>query len=242
MKLANNNSLSAVNYLVYNPFLVDDVVNIILKNGTIYKGRVVRTIYNTYRNKTISIWVVMEEGEELVKTMGVFSFLYYVETGISEFFGTGLFESIDVKDVVVVDSYNPHKVDLQNLFECDYICRFKNTEICTDCNNYKQLEDLDSNNVFLLGDVVMINGEEVVIESIQVQQRNPYIYCYQYSTEEYFNYVNVNELPVVKSSYKSMFLEYRVGYIKKSDNNYYCDKCIFQECNKCLIKSYEIRK
>ena len=233
MKLANNNSLSAINYLIYNPFLVDDIVNIVLKNGDIHKGKIVRTIYSNYGDKTISIWVVPEDKES--RTMGVFSFLYYVETGIKEFFGTGLFEPTDVEDVVVVDSYNPYKIILQNLFECDYICRFRNTEICIDCNNCKQLEDLDSNNIFLLGDIVMIGDEEAIINSIQIQQRDPYIYGYRYSTKKYFSYDNVDELPIIESSYEHLFLEYRVGYIKKSDNNYYCSKCIFQDCNKCLI-------
>lgn len=243
MKL--NNNLTASEYLIYNPFLVDEEVFITLKNNKVYNG-VVESVYYNIDNRTIIsiVRVSIDDNchlnlyEYIIVTYDLISKDYFFKIENNMYF-QGLFKSEDILSILPNNCYNEeHNIRnaFQNLFECNYICKFKDTDICDKCFNFKEFKYIDDKKILLLGDRVKINNIYATI--LGIVKKDKIYYQYLIDGVKY----NRSNLSFISIDYKFLIIHYRAGYLKRSDNNYYCDKCIFQECNKCLIKNYEIRK
>lgn len=244
MKL--NNNLTASEYLIYNPFLVDEEVFITLKNNKVYDGVVESVYYNIDNRTIISIVSVVSIDdschlnlyEYIIVTYDLISKDYFFKIENNMYF-QGLFKSEDILSILPNNCYNEEhniRTAFQNLFECNYICKFKDTDICDKCFNFKEFKYIDDKKILLLGDRVKINNIYATI--LGIVKKDKIYYQYLIDGVKY----NRSNLSFISIDNKFLIIHYRAGYLKRSDNNYYCDKCIFQECNKCLIKNYEIRK
>lgn len=235
MKL--NNNLTASEYLIYNPFLVDEEVFITLKNNKVYDG-VVESVYYNIDNRTIISIVSVDDichhnlYKYIVVTYDLISKDYFFKIEDNMYY-QGLFKSEDILSILPNncdnEEYNIRNA-FQNLFECNYICKFKDTDICDKCFNFKEFKYIDDKNILLLGDRVKINNIYATI--LGIVKKDKIYYQYLIDGVKY----NRSNLSFISIDYKFLIIHYRAGYLKRSDNNYYCDKCIFQECNKCLIK------
>ena len=244
MKL--NNNLTASEYLIYNPFLVDEEVFITLKNNKVYDGVVESVYYNIDNRTIISIVNVVSIDDNchlnlykyIIVTYDLISKDYFFKIEDNMYF-QGLFKSEDILSILPNncdnEGYNIRNA-FQNLFECNYICKFKDTDICDKCFNFKEFKYIDDKKILLLGDRVKINNIYATI--LGIVKKDKIYYQYLIDGVKY----NKSNLSFISIDNKFLNIHYRAGYLKRSDNNYYCDKCIFQECNKCLIKNYEIRK
>ena len=59
MKLGNDNNLTASDYLIYNPFIIDEIVDVILNNENIILGTVTKLFYN-FIEKTITTTIRLD--------------------------------------------------------------------------------------------------------------------------------------------------------------------------------------
>lgn len=238
MKL--NNNLTASEYLIYNPFLVDEEVFITLKNNKVYNGVVESVYYNIDNRTIISIVSVVSIDDNchlnlykyIVVTYDLISKDYFFKIENDMYF-QGLFKSEDILSILPNNCYNEeHNIRnaFQNLFECNYICKFKDTDICDKCFNFKEFKYIDDKKILLLGDRVKINNIYATI--LGIVKKDKIYYQYLIDGVKY----NKSNLSFISIDYKFLIIHYRAGYLKRSDNNYYCDKCIFQSCDKCLIK------
>ena len=252
MKLGNSNSLAASEYLIYNPFLVDEKVNIISRSGKIYDGEVISLSYDP---DTKDIVVLIEiysffinvpsiEDDYVTVTYNLstrcFYYRYFYHNVVRNESSPNDLTSESILSVISKKYEDEDMCNIrdifQNLFECNYICRFKDTDLCDKCYNFEEFKYVDNNRIFLVGDKIEYYSQKAIILSIRKQHDGIYYECLK-DGDRY----NKNKLFTVKSSNTSLVIYHRVGCLKK-DNEFYCDKCIFQECNKCLIKNYEIRK
>lgn len=237
MKLSNN--LTASEYLIYNPYLVGEEVSIILRNDIVYDGIVTLLSYNI-NIKTITSEIEIDIPsnnilglEEYIKvTYDLVAKCYYfkVEENIITL---NSFKSNDIISVIPKKCGNKYKIRniFQNLFECNYICKFKDTDLCDKCYSFEGFKYVDNNKIFLLGDRVKVNNKKATILSITIRDGGIY---YRYLEDGVNYYSGLSALSFIENSNNSISLYYRAGYLKK-DNEYYCNKCIFQDCNKCLI-------
>lgn len=229
MKL--NNNLTALEYLIFNPFLVDEKVFITLKNNKVYDGVVESVYYNTDNRTIISVVSVDDNHIDLYKytyivvTYDLISKDYFFKVESNMYY----YKSEDILSIL------PNNEDIirnafQNLFECNYVCKFKDTNICDKCFNFKEFKYIDDKKILLLGDRVKINNIHATI--LGIVKKDKIYYQYLVDGVKY----NRSNLPFISIDDKFLIIHYRAGYLKRSDNNYYCNKCIFQSCNKCLIK------
>lgn len=240
MKL--NNNLTASEYLIFNPYLIGEEVSIVLKNNVVYNGIVTLLSYNI-NVKTITSEIEIDISssnilgfEEYVKvTYDLMSKCYYfkVEESIVTL---SPFKSDDIVSVIPKKCGNKYKIRdiFQNLFECNYVCKFKDTDLCDKCYSFEGFKYIDNNKIFLLGDRVKVNDNRATIVSISIRDGGSIYYRYLEDGVDYYG--GLSALSFIENSNNSISLYYRAGYTKKLNNTYYCDKCIFQECSKCLIK------
>lgn len=251
MKL--NNNLTASEYLIYNPFLVDEEVFITLKNNKVYDGVVESVYYNIDNRTIISIVSVVSIDdnchlnlyEYIIVTYDLISKDYFFKIENNMYF-QGLFKSEDILSILPNNCYNEeHNIRnaFQNLFECNYICKFKDTDLCINCDN-DALKDLNKCGEFLLGDRVKMKDTNYKATIIGISHYNEFMntnndICYSYLIDD--RDVNLDKKIIDNHSllpfrFNTLNLYYRAGYVKNIIDDYYCDKCIFQSCDKCLIK------
>lgn len=229
MKL--NNNLTASEYLIYNPFLVDEKVFITLKNNKVYDGVVESVYYNTDNRTIISVVSVDDNHIDLYKytyiviTYDLISKDYFFKVESNMYY----YKSEDILSILPNNEEYNIRNAFQNLFECNYVCKFKDTDICDKCFNFKEFKYIDDKKILLLGDKVKINNIYATI--LGIVKKDKIYYQYLIDGVKY----NRSNLPFINIDDKFLIIHYRAGYLKRSDNNYYCNKCIFQECNKCLI-------
>ena len=236
MKL-NNNNLTASEYLIFNPYFIGEEVLITLKSNKIYDG-MIESVYYNIDNRTIISIVSVDDNichlnlyKYIVVTYDLISKDYFFKIE-DNMYSQGLFKSEDILSILPNncdnEEYNIRNA-FQNLFECNYICKFKDTDICDKCFNFKEFKYIDDKKILLLGDRVKINNIHATISGIV--KKDKIYYQYLIDGVKY----NRSNLPFISIDDKFLIIHYRAGYLKRSDNNYYCNKCIFQECNKCLI-------
>ena len=211
--------------LVYNPFLAGELVDVILGDGSILDGKVIRTGYDT--KKSIIDTVIRLDGLDYI-----INFMYYLVhkcyVRVINIKDDKFFKSRgNIKEVIPKSS--KLRDDFQDLIECNFICRLKGTRGCINCIDPKEIEN-NLKDKFLLGDKIkFFDGTKATIVVIKFNNGS-YEYGYRtISSDIVYDTIYVNDLICGN-------LDTRLGYLKRSDNNYYCDKCIFQECSKCLIK------
>lgn len=256
MKLGNDNNLTALDYLMYNPFIIDETVDVILNNGDIILGTVTKLFYN-FIEKIIITTIRLDidnSKEQLTNSNNSLNKYILVEYDLisKKFSFKNQFKNIasivysDEIEEIIVKNSDKRKI-FQNLFECNYICKFKDTNLCMNCNNINNLKDLDKCGEFLLGDRVKLKDTNYKATIVGISHYNEFIstdrdeLCYNYLIDD--RNVNLDKklidnhslLPFRFRKDNTLNLYYRVGYVKNIDN-YYCDKCIFQSCDKCLIK------
>lgn len=255
MKL--NNNLTASEYLIYNPFIIDETVDVILNDGDIILGTVTMLFYN-FIEKIIITTIRLDidnSKEQLTNSNNSLDKYILVEYDLisKKFSFESQFKNIasivysdKIKEIIPKNS-DKRKI-FQDLFECNYICKFKNTNLCMNCNNINNLKDLDKCGEFLLGDRVKLKGTNYKATIVGISHYTEFMgtdrdeLCYSYLIDD--RNVNFDKklidnhslLPFRFRKDNTLNLYYRAGYVKNIIDDYYCDKCIFQSCNKCLIK------
>ena len=221
MKLSNN--LTASEYLIYNPYLVGEEVSIILRNDVVYNGIVTLLSYNI-NIKTITSEIEIDIPsknilglEEYIKvTYDLVAKCYYfkVEENIITL---NSFKSNDIISVIPKKCGNKYKIRniFQNLFECNYICKFKNTDLCDKCYSFEGFKYIDNNKIFLLGDRVKVNNKKATILSIAIRDGGIY---YRYLEDGVNYYSGLSALSFIENSSNFISLYYRAGYLKKIMN------------------------
>ena len=252
MKL--NNNLTASDYLIFNPYFIGEEVLITLKSNKIYNG-MIESVYYNIDNRTIISIVNVDDichhnlYEYIVVTYDLISKDYFFKIEDNMYY-QGLFKSEDILSILPNscdnEEYNIRNA-FQNLFECNYICKFKDTDICDKCFNFKEFKYIDDKKILLLGDRVKMKDTNYKATIIGISHYNEFMntnndICYSYLIDD--RDVNLDKkiidnhslLPFRFRKDNTLNLYYRVGYVKNIIDDYYCDKCIFQSCNKCLIK------
>lgn len=259
MDLSNN--LTALNYLIYNPFIINEDVIILLKDGREFYGKVRSLIYNTVVSKIFTT-VLLILDNQIIMSYGEYISIVYDLKNHNNYFMLKWFDKInkyfnesDIESITPLDKNSKDRIRLRRLFECNYICRFKNTELCNNCVNFIKLEkELSDEKLFLLGDRVILNSDNCRATLIYIKFAD--LYNLSNSEIRYAMLPDDRNKEMDKLIYKngeepyhnlSYFLRFtrkisnhysvydRVGYLK-DDKEYYCSKCIFQDCNKCLVK------
>lgn len=255
MKL--NNNLTASEYLIYNPFIIDETVDVILNDGDIILGTVTMLFYN-FIEKIIITTIRLDidnSKEQLTNSNNSLDKYILVEYDLisKKFSFESQFKNIvsivysdKIKEIIPKNS-DKRKI-FQDLFECNYICKFKNTNLCMNCNNINNLKDLDKCGEFLLGDRVKLKGTNYKATIVGISHYTEFMgtdrdeLCYSYLIDD--RNVNFDKklidnhslLPFRFRKDNTLNLYYRAGYVKNIIDDYYCNKCIFQSCDKCLIK------
>lgn len=255
MKL--NNNLTASEYLIYNPFIIDETVDVILNDGDIILGTVTMLFYN-FIEKIIITTIRLDidnSKEQLTNSNNSLDKYILVEYDLisKKFSFESQFKNIasivysdKIKEIIPKNS-DKRKI-FQDLFECNYICKFKDTNLCMNCNNINNLKDLDKCGEFLLGDRVKMKDTNYKATIVGINHYTEFMgtdkdeLCYSYLIDD--RNVNFDKklidnhslLPFRFRRDNTLNLYYRVGYVKNIIDDYYCDKCIFQSCDKCLIK------
>ena len=253
MKL--NNNLTASEYLIFNPYFIGEEVLITLKSNKIYDG-IIESVYYNIDNRTIISIVSVDDNichlnlyEYIVVTYDLISKDYFFKIEDNMYYQE-LFKSEDILSILPNncdnEEYNIRNA-FQNLFECNYVCKLKDTDLCINCDN-DALKDLDKCGEFLLGDRVKIEDTNYKATIIGISHYNEFMntnndnICYSYLIDD--RDVNLDKeiidnhslLPFRFRKDNTLNLYYRAGYVKNIINDYYCNKCIFQSCDKCLIK------
>lgn len=256
MKLGNDNNLTASYYLIYNPFIIDETVDVILNNENIILGTVTKLFYN-FIEKTITTTIrlnIDNSKEQLTNFNNTLNKRILVEYDLinKKFSFKNQFKNIpsivspdEIEKVIPKNSDN--RKFFQDLFECNYVCKLKDTNLCINCDN-DALKDLNKCGEFLLGDRVKMKDTNYKATIIGISHYNEFMstnndnICYSYLIDDR----NVNlDKEIIDNHYLLPFrfrrdnalnLYYRVGYVKNIIDDYYCNKCIFQSCDKCLIK------
>jgi len=257
MKLGNDNNLTASEYLIYNPFIIDETVDVILNDGDIILGTVTTLFYN-FIEKIIITTIRLDidnSKEQLTNSNNSLDKYILVEYDLisKKFSFESQFKNIasivysdKIKEIIPKNS-DKRKI-FQDLFECNYICKFKDTNLCMNCNNINNLKDLDKCGEFLLGDRVKMKDTNYKATIVGISHYTEFmgtdrdVLCYSYLIDD--RDVNLDKkiidnhslLPFRFRKDNTLNLYYRVGYVKNIINDYYCNKCIFQSCDKCLIK------
>lgn len=254
MKLGNDNNLTASDYLIYNPFIIDETVDVILNNENIILGTVTKLFYN-FIEKTITttIRLNIDNGKQLTNSNNNLIKYISVEYNLinKQFSFKNIFKNItsivspDEIEKVIPKSSDNRKF-FQDLFECNYVCKLKDTDLCINCDN-DALKDLNKCGEFLLGDRVKMKDTNYKATIIGISHYNEFMntnndICYSYLIDD--RDVNLDKkiidnhslLPFRFRKDNTLNLYYRAGYVKNIINDYYCNKCIFQSCDKCLIK------
>lgn len=256
MKLGNDNNLTASDYLIYNPFIIDETVDVILNNENIILGTVTKLFYN-FIEKTITTTIRLNIDNEEQLTNSNNNLIKYISVEYNlinkQFSFKNIFKNItsivspDEIEKVIPKNSDKRKI-FQDLFECNYICKFKDTNLCMNCNNINNLKDLDKCGEFLLGDRVKMKDTNYKATIVGISHYTEFMgtdrdgLCYSYLIDD--RDVNLDKkiidnhslLPFRFRKDNTLNLYYRAGYVKIIINDYYCDKCIFQSCDKCLIK------
>ena len=254
MKLGNDNNLTASDYLIYNPFIIDETVDVILNNENIILGTVTKLFYN-FIEKTITTTIRLNIDNEEQLTNSNNNLIKYISVEYNlinkQFSFKNIFKNItsivspdEIEKVIPKNSDN--RKFFQDLFECNYVCKLKDTDLCINCDN-DALKDLNKCGEFLLGDRVKMKDTNYKATIIGISHYNEFMntnndICYSYLIDD--RDVNLDKkimdnhslLPFRFRKDNTLNLYYRVGYVKNIIDDYYCDKCIFQSCNKCLIK------
>lgn len=254
MKLGNDNNLTASDYLIYNPFIIDETVDVILNNENIILGTVTKLFYN-FIEKTITttIRLNIDNGEQLTNSNNNLIKYISVEYNLinKQFSFKNIFKNItsivspdEIEKVIPKNSDN--RKFFQDLFECNYVCKLKDTDLCINCDN-DALKDLNKCGEFLLGDRVKMKDTNYKATIIGISHYNEFMntnndICYSYLIDD--RDVNLDKkiidnhslLPFRFRKDNTLNLYYRAGYVKNIIDDYYCNKCIFQSCDKCLIK------
>lgn len=255
MKLGNDNNLTASDYLIYNPFIIDETVDVILNNENIILGTVTKLFYN-FIEKTITTTIRLNiDNEEQLTNSNNNLIKYYISVEYNlinkQFSFKNIFKNItsivspdEIEKVIPKNSDN--RKFFQDLFECNYVCKLKDTDLCINCDN-DALKDLNKCGKFLLGDRVKMKDTNYKATIIGISHYNEFMntnndICYSYLIDD--RDVNLDKkiidnhslLPFRFRKDNTLNLYYRAGYVKNIINDYYCNKCIFQSCDKCLIK------
>lgn len=253
MKLGNDNNLTASDYLIYNPFIIDETVDVILNNENIILGTVTKLFYNFIEKIIITtIRLDIDSKEQLINSNNNLNKYILVEYSLinKQYSFKNIFKNIasivspdEIEKVIPKNSSN--RKFFQDLFECNYVCKLKDTDLCINCDN--ALKDLNKCGEFLLGDRVKMKDTDYKATIIGISHYNEFMntnndICYSYLIDD--RDVNLDKkiidnhslLPFRFRKDNTLNLYYRVGYVKNIIDDYYCDKCIFQSCNKCLIK------
>lgn len=254
MKLGNDNNLTASDYLIYNPFIIDETVDVILNNENIILGTVTKLFYN-FIEKTITTTIRLNIDNEEQLTNSNSNLIKYISVEYNlinkQFSFKNIFKNItsivspdEIEKVIPKNSDN--RKFFQDLFECNYVCKLKDTDLCINCDN-DVLKDLNKCGEFLLGDRVKMKDTNYKATIIGISHYNEFMntnndICYSYLIDD--RDVNLDKkiidnhslLPFRFRKDNTLNLYYRAGYVKNIINDYYCDKCIFQSCDKCLIK------
>lgn len=257
MKLGNDNNLTASDYLIYNPFIIDETVDVILNNENIIFGTVTKLFYN-FIEKTITttIRLNIDNEEQLTNSNNnLIKYISYISVEYNlinkQFSFKNIFKNItsivspdEIEKVIPKNSDN--RKFFQDLFECNYVCKLKDTDLCINCDN-DALKDLNKCGEFLLGDRVKMKDTNYKATIIGISHYNEFMntnndICYSYLIDD--RDVNLDKkiidnhslLPFRFRKDNTLNLYYRAGYVKNIINDYYCNKCIFQSCDKCLIK------
>lgn len=254
MKLGNDNNLTASDYLIYNPFIIDETVDVILNNENIILGTVTKLFYNFIEKIIITtIRLDIDSKEQLINSNNNLNKYILVEYSLinKQYSFKNIFKNItsivspdEIEKVIPKNSDN--RKFFQDLFECNYVCKLKDTDLCINCDN-GALKDLNKCGEFLLGDRVKMKDTNYKATIIGISHYNEFMntnndICYSYLIDD--RDVNLDKkiidnhslLPFRFRKDNTLNLYYRVGYVKNIIDDYYCDKCIFQSCNKCLIK------
>ncbi len=251
MKLGNDNNLTASDYLIYNPFIIDEIVDVILNNENIILGTVTKLFYN-FIEKTITTTIRLDiDNKEQLTNSNKYILVEY-DLINKKFSFKNRFKNIDsIISLDEIEKVIPKNSDnrkfFQDLFECNYVCKLKDTDLCIDCDN-GALKDLNKCGEFLLGDRVKIEDTNYKATIIGISHYNEFMntnndnICYSYLIDD--RDVNLDKeiidnhslLPFRFRKDNTLNLYYRAGYVKNIINDYYCNKCIFQSCDKCLIK------
>lgn len=254
MKLGNDNNLTASDYLIYNPFIIDETVDVILNNENIILGTVTKLFYN-FIEKTITTTIRLNIDNEEQLTNSNNNLIKYISVEYNlinkQFSFKNIFKNItsivspdEIEKVIPKNSDN--RKFFQDLFECNYVCKLKDTDLCINCDN-DALKDLNKCGEFLLGDRVKMKDTNYKATIIGISHYNEFMntnndICYSYLIDD--RDVNLDKeiidnhslLPFRFRKDNTLNLYYRAGYVKNIINDYYCNKCIFQSCDKCLIK------
>lgn len=256
MKLGNDNNLTASDYLIYNPFIIDETVDVILNNENIILGTVTKLFYN-FIEKTITttIRLNIDNEEQLTNSNNNNNLIKYISVEYNlinkQFSFKNIFKNItsivspdEIEKVIPKNSDN--RKFFQDLFECNYVCKLKDTDLCINCDN-DALKDLNKCGEFLLGDRVKMKDTNYKATIIGISHYNEFMntnndICYSYLIDD--RDVNLDKkiidnhslLPFRFRKDNTLNLYYRAGYVKNIIDDYYCNKCIFQSCDKCLIK------
>lgn len=252
MKL--NNNLTASDYLIYNPFIIDETVDVILNNENIIFGTVTKLFYN-FIEKTITTTIRLNIDNEEQLTNSNNNLIKYISVEYNlinkQFSFKNIFKNItsivspdEIEKVIPKNSDN--RKFFQDLFECNYVCKLKDTDLCINCDN-DALKDLNKCGEFLLGDRVKMKDTNYKATIIGISHYNEFMntnndICYSYLIDD--RDVNLDKkiidnhslLPFRFRKDNTLNLYYRAGYVKNIIDDYYCNKCIFQSCDKCLIK------
>ena len=239
-----------IDYMIYNPFIVKDEIFI----DWVEDYRVYYYVSGCYRTSEENIIIYdlipLDEYNEI--SLNPISMIFNYKTG--EFYllnddSEGDIE-IPVKSIVLVRRY------YKNTFECDYICKFKNTDLCNSCPINKLLSNnVIEDNIYYVGDkirlmtedgkysyktdVLGIDNDEDKFKCIYSLNSKDVVQKLISRLGEYYHR-NSKYRGISESGYRYNYrynnevdLYYRGGFTLNTNP---CDRCIFSNCKDCQVE------